>query len=107
MRAPALQQIGYLGIGPEVDHILHGHYKRRPGTDDGPATLPKHIAKVDPTQPDLPLGVSRPMTIPGDRLKKIKERTSAGGSTLHFGHCKACSKMTTFRLWKPPLSLFP
>jgi hypothetical protein len=24
--------------------------------------------------------------------QKIKERTSAGGSTLHFGHCKSCAK---------------
>jgi hypothetical protein len=24
--------------------------------------------------------------------KTIKERTSAGGSTLHFGHCKSCAK---------------
>jgi hypothetical protein len=86
------RRIGYLGIGPEADKILAGNYDRKPGTDNASATLLNHLAKVDPVQPELPLGVSTQDY--QDGWQKIKERTSAGGSTLHFGHCKSCAKYT-------------
>jgi hypothetical protein len=90
MRGPLLHQLGYLGIGKEADDILQGRYTRRPGTDDASAALLAQLQTVDPLQRTLPVGISAAEYQSG--WSKVKEKTSAGGNTLHFGHCKAIAR---------------
>jgi hypothetical protein len=91
MRAPLLHQLGHLGLDKEAYDILQGQYNWRPGTDDASAAILQHLKTVNPCNRTLPVGISTAVEYQ-QGWNKIKERTLAGGNTLHFGHLKAIAK---------------
>jgi hypothetical protein len=90
MQGPVLHQLGYLGTGNDAEDILDGQYHRRPGTDDASAALLSHLSYADPQRKTLPVGITGKEYQQG--WNKVKERTSAGGNLLHFGHYKSIAQ---------------
>ena len=90
MTFPLCEQLGYLGIGRHADDILDGKYQPAPGTDRYSQRLLQHLKRVPEYTQDEATGITTQEFQQGWR--KMKERTSAGGQTLHFGHCKAIAE---------------
>ena len=87
MTYPVQNQLGYLGIGRHADNILNGEYTPIPGTDKFSKRLLTQLKRVPEFSQEEETGISTDAFQRG--WTKMKERTSAGGQALHFGHCKA------------------
>lgn len=94
MTAPLVDDLTYLGIGPQADSILRGEYQAPEGTDPFAVKLLKHL-KMDPAinaAPPVPIAI--PTAIWQQGWRKANERTSAGPSKLTMAHFKAgCERL--------------
>ena len=88
MQQPMLSQLGYLGLGHQTKEILAGRHRRHTGNDRYSNMLLSKLQQIDniPIQP----GITREEY--QYRWAKAKEKTSSGGTTLHFGHCKSMAQ---------------
>ena len=88
MNQPMVSQIGYLGLGHQTDEILAGRMKRQPGSNRYANMLLTKLKRLD-NQLIHP-GITRDEYQEG--WAKAKERTSSGGLTVRFGHCKSMAQ---------------
>jgi hypothetical protein len=89
MQEPLQTSMGYLGIGPGAQDILNGAFQC-PGNTPPPyaARSIQGLKRIDGTHEE-PIHVGMPAEEYCQGWKRAMEKTSAGPSTLHFGHCKA------------------
>jgi hypothetical protein len=86
MQEPLRTSVEYLRIGPGAQEILNGTFKCP--VNPYAARLIQGLKQIDGTHEE-PIHVSMPTEEYCQGWKRAKEKTSAGLSTLHFGHCKA------------------
>ena len=88
MKQPLLSQIGELGIGRQTEDILRGKFQPKPRSDHYANILMQKLSRIDDKM--ITPGITTEDYQEGWR--KAKERTSSGGTILHFGHCKSMAQ---------------
>ena len=104
MRYPVLPFLGYLGINHNSLNLLNGRTQTIPHIDAYSARLFTKLSKIPQYEP-IPIGISTKDYRQG--WQKSKERTSSGGSLLHFGHCKAISQDESLSAMEASLMSIP
>lgn len=82
--------LGFDGKGPAAESILDGTFQCPAGTHQYICDFFQAMKK----EPHIPHPAAQPVMSTNDYIlgwKKMKERTSAGITGIHFGHMKACA----------------
>ena len=89
MNEPLLSVFGYRNDTPSADAVLQGTFQPPPTTPPAGVELLKAM-QADPPLPHISFRPRKIITTDDHikAFKKVKERTSAGMSGLHFGHFK-------------------
>jgi hypothetical protein len=85
---PLRTRVGYLGIGKGAQEILNGTFICPAGVSPHAARLIQGLKRIDGTA-KMPSHTGMPTSEYQQGWKRTREKTSAGTSTLTFGHCKA------------------
>jgi hypothetical protein len=88
MTDPLCSRVGYLGIGRGAQEILNGTFNCPKGVSPHAARLIRGLRRIDGTA-ETPIHTGMPTNEYRQGWKQAREKTSAGLSTLTFGHCKA------------------
>ena len=84
-----MNDLGFLGTSQACQQILQGNYNSTEEADNISKELIKEL-KRPPSVKNSPQAI-----IPTEAFRegwmKMREKTPAGGSDLHFGHMKACA----------------
>ena len=88
MTDPLRTRVGYLGIGRGAQEILDGTFECPPEVSPHAARLIQGLKRIDGTV-TTPIHTGMPTNEYQQGWKRAREKTSAGPSTLTFGHCKA------------------
>jgi hypothetical protein len=106
MRPPLVDQFGYLGVGPQTQAVLNGTYESPCPIGPYAARLLKGL-KTIPKCKDRPLrtGIRTSDFVNG--WNKAKERTLAGPSNIHFGHCKTVARHPIIATFEAAMASIP
>ena len=88
MMEPTASQLGYLGVSTECKNILQGRYNPKANTREEMTLFLQNLKNQVPHKPFQPITKEEYQA----GWKACKEKTSAGGTITHFGHCKAMAE---------------